>query len=154
MAVKDRQMSCSQQHKSVDFKWTWTERKTEPTAQPEPSGRRGEGLLLPGREWAVCLFFGGSQPEEVSLESWWVGLGSPGQSLCQAEAERRAGCKGRGPGVRWWRELFKHFFPCKLFRVARVVWSQRVISGVNCLHGQGNQFSIILQTAVFSELFF
>lgn len=113
----------------------------------------GEGLLLPGWEWAVCLFFGDSQPEEVSLESWWVGLGSPGQSLCQAEARRRAGCKGRGPGVRWWREMFKHFFPCKLFRVARVVWSQRVISGVNCLHRQGNQFSVILQTAVFSELF-
>lgn len=101
-------MSCSQQHKSMDFKWTWAERKTESRAQSEPSGRmRGKdfssqagnelcvfSLEVTGEQRHLC----GSQPE--GSESWWVGLGSPGQSLCQAEAGRRARCKGRGPGVR------------------------------------------------------
>lgn len=62
-------------------------------------------------------------------------MGSPGQSLCQAEAERRARCKGRGPGVTspgGDGELFKHFFLCEFFRVAHVLWNQTVISGVNC----------------------
>jgi len=42
----------------------------------------------------------GPQSERFSQESWEVSSGKPGKSLCGAEAGRRAGKKGRGPGVR------------------------------------------------------
>lgn len=155
VAVKERHMSCPQQHESMDFQWTWAERKTESYSSVWALCRtRGKDYSSQaGNEMCVCSFdvtgqqrhlCGGSQPEEVSLGSWWVDLGSLGQSLCQAEAGRITRCKGTEPGVRCWKEMFKHFFLFKLFRVAFVVWSQRVISGVNCLHGQENQFAIIL----------
>lgn len=146
----------------MDFKWTWAERKTESTAHLSPlTGREGKGLL-PSWEWAVCLLFGGHWQTKASV--WFPARGGLAGKLVSGFGKPRAEPlpgwsweegkdKGRGPDLRWWRELFRHFFICNFFRVAGVVWSQGVRSGVNCLHGQENQFAIILQTAVFSELF-
>lgn len=156
-------MSCCQQYETMNLRWSWAGRKPKSTVQSESSDRahmeeRGGGLFSsrPGEELCVCFLevtgkqkhLCGSWPERVSLESWEVSLGSPGESLWGAGA----GVLGQGDGGSSSSSGRTSSSGNNLFGLAGVGWSQEVTSWVNCLHGQENEFAVILQPAIFLEL--